>query len=218
MTRRRRAAPANFERRLWALGIQRVAGVDEAGRGALAGPVVAAAVILPPKPRIHGVTDSKRLTPRAREELFHHITQVAVAWAVAEVGPEQIDELNILRAAWLAMAEAVGKLNPPAEHALVDGRGAPGLPIPCDAVLYGDSRCYSIAAASVVAKVWRDRLMAELDEKYPGYGFARHKGYGTQEHKRAILELGPSPIHRMGFAPLVSLTQGVLQIGRRQKE
>lgn len=210
--RRRRAAPANYERHLWASGLELVAGVDEAGRGAWAGPVVAAAVILPPRPRVAGVTDSKLLRPETREELYDEITSTAIAWAVASVGPEAIEEINILRAAHRAMVQAVAGLQPQADFVLLDGFEVPSFPARHLAVTGGDARCYSIAAASILAKVWRDRLMCDLDCQHPGYGFARHKGYGTPEHRRALRRLGPSPQHRMRFAPLVALTQGQLDL------
>ncbi len=213
-SRRQRTAPANYERQLWAAGVRFVAGVDEAGRGAWAGPVVAAAVIMPPEPRIPGVVDSKALTPKQREELYEQITSVAVAWAVASAEPEEIEALNILGATRKAMCEAVARLSPTPERVLIDGNDVPELALEHTAIPDGDSRCYSIAAASIIAKVWRDRLMIELDAKYPGYDFARHKGYGTKAHQQALAQNGPCPIHRMCFEPVKRLAQRRLRIAR----
>ncbi|MCD6351930.1 MAG: ribonuclease HII [Armatimonadetes bacterium] len=209
------AAPVSYEKELWESGLELVAGVDEAGRGAWAGPVVAAAVIMPPGPRVAGVADSKLLTPRQREELYEEILAVAVAWGVGVVGPQRIAEINILRAAHEAMAQAVQALDPPADFALLDGRPPRSFPYPHKAITDGDARCYSIAAASIVAKVWRDRLMQELDARHPGYGFAHHKGYGTRQHREALLSLGPCPEHRLSFEPLKQLAQGRLALEDR---
>jgi ribonuclease HII len=197
------------------MGVQLIAGVDEAGRGAWAGPVVAAAVIMPPKPRIGRITDSKLIPPAERENLFHQITSTALAWAVTSIGPEEISRTNILRAAHQAMAQAVAQLDPQAEFVLIDGRPVPEFPWPNIAIPDGDARCYSIAAASIVAKVWRDRIMHQLDQVHPGYGFARHKGYGTFEHRLALNRLGPCEQHRMTFAPLQALAQGQLHLKQR---
>ncbi len=188
------------ERRLAAEGFRHIAGVDEAGRGPLAGPVVAAAVILPVGVRLPGLRDSKLLAPGRRERLAALIREAAVAWSVRAVPPDEIDRLNIRRAAFLAMALAVGRLQPAPEWVLVDGQPIPGLPWRQTAIPRGDALCASISAASVLAKVYRDRVMETFDRLYPGYGFARHKGYPTAEHRAAVARLGPSPIHRVSFA------------------
>jgi ribonuclease HII len=198
-----------FERALWTQGITRVAGVDEAGRGPLAGPVVAAAVILPPQwaeaglPReLQGLNDSKQLTAAQREQFSTCLIGCGeVSFAIAQVGAGQIDAINILRATHRAMNEALAKLQPPPEHALVDGRHVKTMTVPQTAIVQGDARSYSIAAASVLAKVARDRLMLEFDRQWPKYGFAEHKGYGTAQHLAAIAVHGPCPIHRRSFAP-----------------
>lgn len=179
-----------------------IAGIDEAGRGPLAGPVVAAAVHFPRGAKIPRVNDSKKLTAKEREELDGAIRGVAgVRIGVAEVGPETIDELNILRATHLAMHRAAEAI-PEADCLLVDGLPVRGLPAPSFAYVGGDGRSASIAAASIIAKVYRDRRMAEFDRVYPGYGFADHKGYGTKEHLQALARLGVTPIHRRSFAPV----------------
>jgi ribonuclease HII len=199
-----------FERGLIARGIGRVAGVDEAGRGPLAGPVTAAAVILPqewvytglPSP-LTGLNDSKQLSRVQRERFFEVLTtESKVLWNVQIIPADIIDAINILRATHLAMNQALAALNPAPEHALVDGLPVRSMTMPQTALVKGDSRSFSIAAASVLAKVTRDRLMAEFDLQYPGYGFATHKGYGTASHLAAISRLGPCPIHRRSFAPL----------------
>jgi ribonuclease HII len=199
-----------FERVLWTRGVVRVAGVDEAGRGPLAGPVVAAAAILPSKwaesglpPELEGLNDSKQLTAAQREKYFTFLTACPdVQFAIAQVGAGQIDAINILRATHRAMNNALAQLQPAPEHALVDGRPVKTMPVPHTAIVQGDARSYSIAAASVLAKVTRDRLMLEFDRQWPKYGFAGHKGYGTAQHLAAIAEYGPCPIHRRSFAPL----------------
>lgn len=181
-------------------GFSRICGVDEAGRGPLAGPVCAAAVILPQHCELPGLNDSKKLSPKKREALFLPIQQQAIAFAVAFATVEEIERLNILNATFLAMSRAVQALQTPADFALIDGnRLPPQLAIPCKAVVKGDSLSLSIAAASVLAKVSRDRLMPQLDAQYPGYGFAVHKGYGTAAHIAKIKELGPCPCHRLSF-------------------
>lgn len=186
-----------------ARGIFFVAGVDEAGRGPLAGPVVAAAVILPRDHAGLGLDDSKKLTARRRESLCSALTSdPGVRWAVAEASVPEIDRLNILRATHLAMARAVTLLHPAATHALVDGLPVTGLPVPHTALVGGDGLSWSIAAASIIAKVTRDRLMLGLDAQFPQYGFARHKGYGVREHLEALRLHGPSPVHRRSFAPV----------------
>jgi len=188
------------ERHLWGRGVNYVAGVDEAGRGPLAGPVVAAAVVMPRGGWIEGVNDSKKLSPAAREELYALIMSQAAAVGVGIVSHLIIDKVNILNATLQAMGEAVGALGVVPEHILVDGNRGLRTTIPCTALIHGDARCSVIAAASIVAKVTRDRLMAEYDRQYPEYGFARHKGYGTLQHRMAIARLGFSPIHRRTFA------------------
>ena len=181
-----------------------VAGVDEAGRGPLAGPVVAAAVILDPLVRIEGLADSKRLSAQRRAELDLEIRESALSCAVAGVGVDVIDAVNILQATMQAMREAVARLDPSPEEVLVDGNRCPDLPYPARAVVRGDASVAEISAASILAKVARDREMIEMDRRYPEYGFARHKGYGTRAHRDALRRFGPSPIHRLSFAPVRS--------------
>jgi ribonuclease HII len=190
------------ERELWAAGLSRVAGVDEAGIGPLAGPVVAAAVVFPAGVGLEGVDDSKRLTPRRRRVLAAAIRETAACHSVAVVDPLEIDRLNIYQAGLLAMRRAVEGLIPSAELLLVDGRRIPGLDLPQERWIRGDARCHAIAAASILAKTERDAMMEELDARYPGYGFASHKGYATAAHRDAIRRLGPSPIHRRSFTLL----------------
>ena len=188
-----------IERECFAGGLELVCGIDEAGRGPLAGPVCAAAVILPRELEIPGLNDSKKLTDKKRRELYDIITSEAVAYGIAMASEQEIDEINILQATFLAMERAVAQLNVTPDLALVDGNREPHLPLPVKTVIKGDSRSASIAAASILAKVTRDRLMEELDETYPAYGFAVHKGYGTKRHYEALQEHGPSLIHRMTF-------------------
>lgn len=188
-----------FEQEARAAGFCRICGIDEAGRGPLAGPVVAAAVILPADCVIEGLNDSKKLTEKKREALFEMIQAQAVACAVAAVDHQTIDTINILQATFQAMREAVAALPEAADFALIDGNRAPGLLIPERCIVGGDACCPSIAAASILAKVTRDRYMKQMAEAYPAYGFEKHKGYGTKAHNEAILAHGPSPIHRMTF-------------------
>lgn len=194
-----------IEAALYAEGYIAVCGVDEAGRGPLCGPVVAAACILPPDADLPGLNDSKKLTPRRRERLFDLIRERAVAYCVAEASVEEINDLNILEADLLAMRRAIAGLHTPdgqpvhADFALIDGNIARDFPIPARAVIKGDAISLSIAAASVLAKVTRDRLCIELDAQYPQYGIAKHKGYGTAAHKAALRQYGASPIHRRKF-------------------
>ena len=203
--------PSNrFERQAWRAGYRAVAGVDEAGRGALAGPVVAAAVMLAPGERIPGIDDSKRLTPQQREELEQVIQERALGWAVGVASAEEVDELNVLRATERAMAGALRLLRPVPDYALVDGRPVRGLPVASQAIIHGDARSVSIAAASVLAKVERDRIMCALHGRYPEYGFADHKGYATRQHGEALLQHGPCPIHRRSFEPVRLSAQGRL--------
>lgn len=181
---------------------QPTAGVDEAGRGPLAGPVTAAAVILDPRQPIAGLADSKTLAPARRTVLAREIETHALAWAVARADVEEIDRLNILQAAFLAMRRAVEALTLAPARVLVDGNRAPALACPVDTVVGGDRRIEAIAAASILAKVHRDREMVALDARYPEYGFARHKGYGTAAHRAALERVGPCPAHRRSFAPV----------------
>lgn len=188
-----------LENELYDSGIATLCGVDEAGRGPLAGPVCAAAVILPRGLVIPGLNDSKKLSEKRREALYGEITQKALHWAVAFASVEEIESLNILGATYLAMNRAISGLGVEPELALIDGNRAKGVEHNCRCVVGGDGKCADIAAASIIAKVTRDRLMYELDEKYPGYGFAKHKGYGTAAHYAAIRELGPCEAHRPSF-------------------
>src|SRR5215469_17174342 len=198
-------APPSFrrERALFKRGIWPVAGCDEAGRGPLAGPVVAAAVVLDPTRIPRGIDDSKRLTPEKREELFEKIC-ASSAYAVAVASPARIDRDNILRASLWALARAVHALPEMPKHVFVDGRDKLALPCDCDAVIGGDGMVASIAAASIIAKVTRDRLMSALAQDCPGYGFEQHKGYAVPEHLEALARLGPSAHHRRLFAPVVA--------------
>ena len=180
----------------------RVAGVDEAGRGPLAGPVVAGAVILDPHNPIDGLQDSKRLTAARREVLYVQIQEKALAWAVAAADVGEIDRINILQATMLAMQRAVEALQPTAQYALIDGNRCPVLACPAQAIVKGDSRVAAISAASIMAKVTRDREMLSLDLQYPGYGLARHKGYPSKAHIEALENLGVTPIHRLSYAPV----------------
>ena len=180
-------------------GFNLICGVDEAGRGPLAGDVYAAAVILPKGLIIDGLDDSKKLSEKKREALFDVITENAIAYGIASATPRQIDEMNILNAVMYAMNEAVKKLSPSADYALIDGNIARGFSIPCETVIKGDAKSPSIAAASILAKVSRDRECYKLDEMYPEYGFAKHKGYGTKAHMEALFKYGPCPVHRRTF-------------------
>jgi ribonuclease HII len=183
-----------------------IAGVDEAGRGPLAGPVVAAAVILPPKCRIVGLTDSKLLTAAKREILFDKIMTRAHAVGVGRAEVEEIDQINILQATFLAMQRAVAALAVQPEHILVDGNQLPKWHYSSEAIIQGDLSVTAISAASIIAKVTRDREMAELDKLYPGYGFAQHAGYGTKQHMQALSSLGICKVHRRSFAPIKILS------------
>lgn len=181
---------------------QLVAGVDEVGRGPLAGAVVAAAVILDPDNPIEGLTDSKKLTEKKRDALFDEIKEKALAWCLGRAEVDEIDELNILHASMLAMQRAVEGLTPQPDYALVDGNRCPNLPCPCEPIVKGDLTEPAISAASIIAKVTRDREMEALEEVYPGYGLAKHKGYPTKVHMEALANLGPSEIHRRSFGPV----------------
>lgn len=187
------------EEEVCAEGFEYVCGVDEAGRGPLCGSVVAAAVILPRGLYIEGLNDSKKLSEKKREALFDEICRSAVAYAIVEATVEEIDNTNILEATLNAMRKAVDSLSPKADFALIDGNVCRGFEIPAKAVIHGDAISPSIAAASILAKVTRDRKCIEWDAQYPQYGIAKHKGYGTKDHMNALREYGPSPIHRKKF-------------------
>jgi len=199
----------SHERELWEKGLTLVAGVDEAGCGPLAGPVVAAAVVFPRAwlisglyTKLRGLNDSKQLSEQQREKFYSTLTEhPKIRYAIASVDVAMIDQINIRQAAWRAMDLALAQLQPKPQHVLVDGLRIKWLSYPQTALVEGDAKSYSIAAASVLAKVTRDRLMAEFDQVYPGYGFAQHKGYATPQHYAAINELGPCPIHRRSFSP-----------------
>ena len=188
-----------FEQACRQSGYKHIAGIDEAGRGALAGPVIAAAVILPVNCSIKGLKDSKQLSAKQRAALFAEIHKVAIAIGVGSIDNRGIDRLNILKATLLAMQKAVEKLIPQPDYLLVDGLDLPKVGIMGEAIPKGDNRSYSIAAASIIAKTTRDRLMVELDAAYPGYGFRQHKGYPTAKHRQAIAQFGASEIHRHTF-------------------
>lgn len=188
-----------YEKRAGERGFTAVCGIDEAGRGPLAGPVCAAAVILPPDCDIPGLNDSKKLSEKKREALFPVIQEKALAFGIGWATAEEIDRVNILQATFLAMARAVEALPAPADYALVDGNRMPPLPIPGETIVKGDATSASIAAASILAKVSRDRLLRRLDEEHPEYGFAKHKGYGTKAHYEAIRKYGLLPEHRRSF-------------------
>ena len=189
----------SLEKKLASEGFCRICGIDEAGRGPLCGPVVAAACVLPPDAPIEGLNDSKKLTPHRRDELFEIIKETALDWAVAEASVEEIDELNILEATLLAMRRAVASLHKKPDRLLVDGNVFRGFDIPGEAVIGGDGISPSIAAASILAKVTRDRICIELDRMYPQYGIAKHKGYCTAAHREALFRYGPAPIYRKQF-------------------
>lgn len=212
--RRRRQADARrlrtdvlleVERRLWRGGVRRVAGVDEAGVGPLAGPVVAAAVVFPPGTAIEGVDDSKGLDAEARAVLAEGIWTAAQGVGIGVADVDEIASLNVYHAALAAMGRAVDDLPEAPEQVIVDARRIPGLGVPQRAIVKGDSKVFSVAAASIIAKIHRDALMVELDAQYPQYGFARHKGYATPEHRAAIRDHGPSPVHRHSYAYLREL-------------
>ena len=189
----------DYENEKYQMGYTAVCGCDEAGRGPLCGPVVAAAVILPQNIEIEELNDSKKLTEKKRDKLFDIIKEVAVAYAIAEASPEEIDEINILNASMLAMRRAVDGLQVKADFALIDGNCSRGFEIPTETVVKGDAKSCSIAAASILAKVTRDRGCIELDKQYPEYNIAKHKGYPTKDHMDAVRKYGPSPIHRKSF-------------------
>ena len=193
------------EKKLAKQGYELIAGVDEAGRGALAGPVAAAAVILPLRLKgawLDQVRDSKQLSPAKREFLFHNIHQIAISIGISLAPPDVIDAQGIIKATRLAMKLAIDQLSPPPESLLIDYMHLPDVPLPQKGITNGDELCFSIACASIMAKVARDHLMIELDRTYPGYGLAQHKGYGTEKHLSCLRQLGPSPIHRQSFQPI----------------
>ena len=207
----------HYERQAWAAGFQNVAGVDEVGRGPLAGPVVAGAVLFDPaflqaqeKGLLAGLTDSKKLSKSRREHFFTILTEnPSVKFGLGQADVAEIDAHNILHATHLAMSRALAQLDSLPDHVLVDGLPVPGLSCPSTAIVGGDGLSFSIAAASIIAKVTRDQIMVELDQQYPRYGFARHKGYGTKDHLEALKRYGPSACHRRSFAPV---TQRVLDL------
>ena len=188
-----------LENEIYDSGVKLLCGVDEAGRGPLAGPVCAAAVILPRGCEIEGLNDSKKLSEKKREALFDQICERAISFGVAFASVEEIETLNILGATFLAMNRAIAQLDPKPELALIDGNRSSGIEIPSRCVVKGDASCADIAAASILAKVSRDRLMLQLAEEYPQYHFEQHKGYGTALHYEALREYGPSPVHRPSF-------------------
>jgi ribonuclease HII len=196
-----------YERKLWRVGLLAVAGVDEAGVGPMAGPVVAAAVIFEPEIFIKGVNDSKQLKPHEREAHFARIQQIASVIGVGVASQGEIDQLNIFWATMLASRRALDSLRRLPDHVLVDGRQIPELKLPQTRVVGGDRKVFAIAAASIIAKVTRDRMMVEYDAQFPGYGFAQHKGYCTLEHFAMLDRLGPSPLHRRSFAPVWEAAQ-----------
>lgn len=195
-----------------------ICGCDEAGRGPLAGPVVAAACILPEGYIPEGLDDSKKLTEKKREKLYAEITEKAVAWCVSEASPEEIDEINILEASLLAMRRAIEGLGITPDHLLIDGNIYRGFDLPGEAVVGGDGISPSIAAASVIAKVTRDRMCADMHRAYPEYGFAKHKGYPTKEHKLAVYEYGPCPIHRKSFLSFLERDKDKLEAALAEKK
>lgn len=192
----------NQERALWARGLEHVAGIDEVGVGPLAGPVVAAAVVMPQGSPVEGVWDSKALTRKQREKLDEEIRAVAIGIGVGVVSPRDVDRLNPYQAGIRAMQLAVRSLPASPEHLLIDARKLPGIATPQTSIVGGDGKVYAIAAASIIAKVHRDGLMKRIDERYPGYGFARHVGYATAAHLEALRRLGPCPVHRRSYAPV----------------
>lgn len=197
-----------YEEALYDQGCYLVAGVDEVGRGPIAGPVTVAAVILPPHWIGEGLNDSKKLTPAKREALYDRIMAEAVAVSCVSLNQDEIDKRNIYQAAREGMYRAIAGLEPKAAYVLSDAMPLPQLTVPWQSIVKGDAKSASIAAASIIAKVTRDRMMEEYDRRYPGYGFANHKGYYTAEHKEGIEKLGPCPIHRRSFEPIRSIVEG----------
>lgn len=214
MTSRKALHPPSLrrERRLWRGGCAHVAGLDEVGRGAWAGPLVAAAVVLPVglpglRRQLHGVRDSKAMTPLQRDRWAEAIIAIAEAWAVGSVGAAEVDDLGPLAATRLAMQRALEGLAIRPDHLLIDYLHLPGCPIPQTAAPRADALMLSVASASVVAKVWRDRMMSMYGERFPEFGFARNKGYGTAEHRRALEQLGPTRLHRMSYSPVAAVRE-----------
>jgi len=197
-----------YEEEIWKEGFRYIAGIDEAGRGPLAGPVVAAAVIMPPNAYIAGVNDSKKLSPGKRLKLALKIKEAAVAWAVAAVNPPYLDDINILNATRKAMIQAVCELYPQPDFLLIDALNLPDVHIKQHYLIKGDNLSFSIACASILAKVERDASMEALEHIYPGYGFSKHKGYASREHIQALMLKGPCPLHRRSFEPVKSLLAG----------
>jgi ribonuclease HII len=191
-----------YERAIYATGVTRIAGVDEVGMSPLAGPVVSAAVILPRSFRLAGVDDSKKLDADTRSRLAAAIRREAICFAIGSATPEEIDRINIYRAGLLSMRRAIEGLDPAPQHVLIDARRLDEVELPQTPIIHGDAESFTIAAASIVAKVYRDALMVELDRTYPGYGLAKHKGYPVREHQDALMEMGVTPIHRRSFAPV----------------
>lgn len=207
----------SFEDKIRSEGYEVICGVDEAGRGPLAGPVCAGACILPKGLVIEGLDDSKKLTEKKRKKLYDEITAKSLAWSVAFASPEEIDEINILEASLTAMRRAIDALSVKPDFALIDGNIDRGFTMPARAVVSGDATSQSIAAASVLAKVTRDRLCAELDREYPMYGFAKHKGYPTKAHKLAVYEYGPCPQHRRSFLSFLERDREKLEAALEEK-
>jgi ribonuclease HII len=197
-----------MEQKYWQLGYVAIAGVDEAGRGPLAGPVMAGACILPRDFAVGGLNDSKKLSAAQRDRCYAQITAGALAWAVGAADEQEIDTLNILQATKLAMTRALQGLRLQPDYVLIDGRDRLAIKLPQEAVIGGDRLCASVAAASILAKVTRDRYMLELHQRYPQYGFAQHKGYGTAVHMAALAAQGPCPAHRLSFAPVRQAAAG----------
>jgi ribonuclease HII len=198
---------AGLEELLAEAGFSRIAGVDEAGRGCLAGPVVAAAVVVDPQRIVPGVDDSKALSGAQRERLAGEIRRASLASVVAGASADMVDRMNILEATRLVMRQALISLQPPADCAVIDAVSLPEMPLPCLSVVRGDSLSYAVAAASVLAKVERDRMMVELDRQYPQYGFAAHKGYAARQHREALAKYGPCPVHRLTFRSVLPRRQ-----------
>ena len=207
--RKRLDAMYVYERAAVAAGHMLVAGVDEAGRGPLAGPVAVAAVILPQEDHLPRINDSKKLSAAVREELFTQIVAIAISYHVALIDAETIDRMNILQATKMGMYEAIAALTPAPDEVLIDAVELPKLSMPSQSIIKGDAKSASIAAASILAKVTRDHLMEQYDTEYPHYGFAKHKGYGTQEHIDAICKYGVCPIHRKSFDPIRSMLNNI---------
>ncbi len=207
----------SFDAQFLSDSVRIIAGTDEAGRGPLAGPVVAAACILPDGFLPEGLDDSKKLTERKRDALYDQITKNAVAWCAASASSEEIDEINILEASLLAMRRAIAGLSVQPDFVLIDGNMNRGFTIPAKAIIGGDALSPSIAAASIIAKVTRDRLCADYESLYPGYGFAKHKGYPTPAHKLAVYELGPCPIHRRSFLGFLERDRDKLHAALQKK-